>query len=173
MVLWLMANLLTLLRAVAALGLVWAGIMQQPITLAVALLILGWLTDLLDGPLARHSGRPSSWVGQHDAWFDLSLSLGVGWYLIFSQRVPTLGGWVFLGVLVAVWVLHSPELSWPLYAVPYLVLYLNALREEPWAAHLLLAYVVFTFAVRHKRLFNQYLPAFFRTVRGLWRADHR
>ena len=168
--LWILANLLTLFRAMMALALMWVGIMGKPVDLAVRLLILGWLSDLLDGPLARRSHRPASWLGQHDGWFDLSLSVGVTLYLIFSGRVLALWGWGFLGVMLAVWVLHSPELAWPLYATPCLMLYLQALQEAPGAAHVLLAYVGFTFVLRWKRLFRQYLPAFFRAVRGLWHS---
>ena len=171
MALWMLADLLTLFRAMMALALMWVGIMGLPMTVAVQLLILGWLSDLLDGPLARHLGKPDpGWLGEHDGLFDLSLSVGGALYLIFSGRVPTVAGWVFLGVLLAVWFLHSPELAWPLYATPYFVLYLHAQREVPWMGYALLAYVAFTFLVRRERLFRQYLPAFFRTVRGLWHS---
>ena len=70
----------------------------------VALIVLlSWITDLLDGPLARRDPNgKESWVGKRDAEADLATSVGLSLYLVLSRYVAT---WLGLGAL---WSLPSP-----------------------------------------------------------------
>jgi hypothetical protein len=165
-----LADLLTVSRALLGLGLAWLGfkVGARALPAALLILVLSWFTDLLDGPVARRdTTSPLTWVGRHDAEADLSASLGVVAYLVLSGYMA---GW--LGVLtivatLALWVLHSRQLAWPLYATPYGVLVFVALRKVPVLGWLAVAYLLLTLAVRWPRLRSEYLPEFFQAVGGL------
>ena len=114
------ANTLTCVRVLLAICLAWLGIAagQAALPAVVLITIATGINDILDGCLARRApiGR-RTWVGDHDAEADLSVSLGVLSYLVFSGYVPTIT--LLLGLLiVALWVLASCQLGWPLYADP-------------------------------------------------------
>ena len=132
------------------------------------IVMLSWLTDLLDGPLARRdSTSPVSWVGRHDAEADLTTSLGVVAYLVLSG---TMAGWV--GALIglatlALWGLYSRQLAWPLYATPYGVLVFAAFRAAPAFGWLTVTYLMVTAVTRWPRLRREYLPEFVRVVGDL------
>ena len=106
---WL-ADLLTCTRILLAVYLTWLGISLGGAALpsAIATVIVTWLTDLFDGPLARHdvTGR-HTWVGDHDAEADPSVALGILCYLTFSGYVRPLVGWGLGLVMVVLWIFVS------------------------------------------------------------------
>ena len=165
-----LADLLTVSRAflgvcLAGLGLVW-GVEALPT--AILTVILSWLTDLLDGPLARHDPDPRlTWIGEHDAEADLSVSLGVAAYLVLSGYLPAWMGGAVVLITLGLWVLHSHQLAWPFYALPYVILGVLAFQEAPPFGWLAVGYLLVTLAVRWRRLKGEFLPEFFQAVGSL------
>ena len=139
--------------------------------MCVAVLV-SWFSDLIDGPLARRDAvHEQTWVGQHDAEADLFTSAGVAVYLVFSGFVAAWLGVGVLALLLTLWFLHSRQLAWPFYAVPYALLVKTAFTHLPFWGWMLVAYLVGTLLLRWQRLRSEYLPEFFdaiRNLRDLW-----
>lgn len=85
------ADYLTLSRFLVGLALVFMGLVwgRQALTAAVALGLLAWSTDSVDGALARRAPnwRPT-WVGEQDIAFDAALALGILAYFVLSGLFP-------------------------------------------------------------------------------------
>lgn len=129
------------------------------------IVLLCWFTDLVDGPLARHdTDTPITWVGKHDAEADLATSLGVTAYLVFSRYLPVWLGALLVLLMVSLWLLHSHQLAWPFYVLPYVILGIVAFRRAPLFGWLAIGYVLATLAVRWSRLRRESLPEFFQAV---------
>ena len=98
------ADLLTLSRLILALTLAWLGYTEGAAVLPLAcwIMIASWTTDVMDGWLAKTSRRKyTTWIGEHDLFFDISVSVGLFAYLLFSRLVP-----LWLGVAyILLWVL--------------------------------------------------------------------
>jgi phosphatidylglycerophosphate synthase len=84
-----LADLLSLMRVVAAGLLVWLGVTQGAGALGQATLVafFGWTTDAIDGFAARHAGRPTR-LGKYDFLFDVLLYAGILIYLTASGYLP-------------------------------------------------------------------------------------
>lgn len=170
-----LADVLTVMRAILGFciaGLGWA-VGKEALPTAVMAMVVSWLSDLVDGPLARRDpdARPT-WVGEHDAESDLTTSLGVAAYLSLSGYIAA---WVGVGLIIVIlllWVLHSHQLAWPFYAIPYVILIGLALQDAPLFGWLAIIYLGITLLIRWRRLKGEYLPQFFDAVRHL-RAIHR
>ncbi len=165
------ADLLTLSRAILGFTIAGLGLSRgsEALPSAISLVLLSWVTDTLDGPLARSDSEGSvSWIGKHDAEADLATSVGVTGFLVFSGF---LSGWVGIGIVAAMigtWFLHSYQLAWPLYAVPYVFLGDTAFREEASVIWLAIAYLAFTLVLHWARMRDEFLPEFFRAVGSLF-----
>ena len=162
------ADFLTQARALMALWIVWLGIArgQDALPQVALVVLLSWITDLLDGPLARRDPNgKESWVGKRDAEADLATSVGLSLYLLLSRYVTT---WVGLGALVitlTLWIVHSHQLAWPFYAMPYAVLVATALRTQTMWGWVLLLYLGGVLISRWQRVKDQYLAEFFSVVK--------
>jgi phosphatidylglycerophosphate synthase len=170
---WL-ADLLTCTRILLAVYLAWLGIAigKPALPSVVATVVVTWLTDLFDGPIARRDvvGR-RTWVGDHDAEADLSVALGIICYLVFSGYVhPPIGLGLGL-VLMALWIFVSHQAAWPAYAVPYAIIILLALDRAPFYAWVAIGYLLLTLAVTWPRFVHQYLREFFDAIYGLFPAQ--
>jgi phosphatidylglycerophosphate synthase len=66
----------------------------------VTIVLVAWLSDLVDGTIARHDGTQSAFGAQLDQWADASFHAmtALGWILVPVERTPLL--------LAAVW-LHG------------------------------------------------------------------
>lgn len=167
----LLADLLTISRVLLAFLLAVIGLTRgaDGLPLAVTVLLISWFTDLVDGPLARLAPpSPPSWIGRHDAEADLSTSLGVAAYLAFSGYMPRWLAVALVVLMLGVWFLHSYQLAWPLYAIPYAVLAVVAFGAAPVWGRILVGYLFGTLVLRYRRLRSEFLPAFFHAVATLW-----
>ncbi|RME85711.1 MAG: hypothetical protein D6775_02120 [Caldilineae bacterium] len=165
-----LADLLTLVRILFSLVMVWIGwaLGAEGLSLAVAVLLLAWFTDLLDGMAARRAPADStSRIGTHDAEADLSVSLGVTGYLSFSDYLPPLIGLALAALITAIWLGRSHVLAWPFYVIPYVILFWIAWRYEPAAGRMYLGYLAIILFIRRKRFWSEHLPDFFTAIRNL------
>ena len=162
-----LADLLTVSRVIMGFGLAGLGMILGPdaLPLAVLTVLLCWFTDFVDGPLARHDpNNQITWVGSHDAEADLTTSVGVTAYLVFSDY---LSGWVGSAIVLALlgtWVLHSHQLAWPIYALPFVIFGSVAFHEAAFFGWLSIGYLLIVLAVRWPRLRQEFLPEFFQAV---------
>ena len=165
-----LADLLTRSRALLGLLIAWLGLWRGREGLAAVCLavLVSWFSDLIDGPLARRDVvHEQTWVGRHDAEADLFTSAGVALYLTFSGFVAA---WMGVGVLMlflTLWILHSRQLAWPLYAMPYALLIKIVFTNLPVWGWILVAYLMGTLFLRWQRLRSEYLPDFFDAIRSL------
>lgn len=169
-----LADTLTVTRVILGLGIAGLGWAQGKSALptVVCAVIVSWLTDLLDGPLARRDEAwRATWVGEHDAEADLAISLGIAAYLVLSGYLAALIGEGLVLTILLLWCLHSHQLAWPFYALPYVLLLRAALREAPVLGWLIVAYLGMTLLLRWRRLIGEFLPQFFEAV-GSLRSPH-
>ncbi|OGO04204.1 MAG: hypothetical protein A2Y73_03550, partial [Chloroflexi bacterium RBG_13_56_8] len=166
----LIADLLTQARMILGLAIAGLGALRgrDALPQVVVAVIVSWITDFLDGPLARSApDQPQTWTGKHDAEAELATSCGLGLYLVFSRYVAA---WIGLGVLLltlVLWFFHSRAFGWPFYAVPYTLLIATALRLVPLLGWALIAYLLVALVLRYQRVKEEYLPEFFDAVRNL------
>ncbi len=106
----IMADLLTALRFFLSLAILYVGLQEGPaagIATASLLTVLAWVTDVLDGPLARHASRHTL-LGHLDLPADLGLTLALTVCLVAWGIVPlslVAGGVLLTGI--AMRVLHQ------------------------------------------------------------------
>jgi len=168
------ADLLTVSRTLLGVYLAGLGVKRgtEALPTAVLIVIISWLTDVLDGPFARHDpDHRSTWVGEHDAEADLTVSLGVVAYLVLSGYLAGWLGAVLVLTILGLWVLHSHQLAWPAYALPYAILILLAFQDVPLFGWLAVGYLLATLVVCRSRFWQQYLPEFFQALDSLHRGN--
>jgi phosphatidylglycerophosphate synthase len=98
------ADLITLSRALLLFVFAWLGLTQgaEALPLAGMLLVYSWISDLLDGSIARRSRvYYHTWIGDHDLEVDMAVSIGVLIYLLASGFVGLPLGIVY----VLIWLL--------------------------------------------------------------------
>ena len=108
-----LADALTTLRCVFVLVILYAGVVEGPtdgLTTVALLTILAWISDVLDGPLARRARRPTR-LGWCDLVADLGLTLSLATCLVAWGMVPFLlvaGGLALAGLGVRVFRAMAP-----------------------------------------------------------------
>jgi phosphatidylglycerophosphate synthase len=108
-----LADALTTLRCVFVLVILYAGVVQGPaegLATAALLTILAWVSDVLDGPLARRARRPTR-LGWCDLVADLGLTLALATCLVAWKVLPLLlvaGGLALAGLGVRVFRAMAP-----------------------------------------------------------------
>ena len=93
-----LADALTALRCVFVLVILYAGLVWGPdkgLATVALLTILAWISDVLDGPLARRARRPTR-LGWCDLVADLGLTLSLATCLVAWKVAPLL---LVVGVL--------------------------------------------------------------------------
>jgi phosphatidylglycerophosphate synthase len=166
------ADLLTIGRGllgiiIASLGF-WGG--KDALPLVVVLLVLAWLTDLLDGVFARldPDPRPGRFA-EHDAKADMSVGLGVMAYLSLSGNVPLWLGALIIVLALVVRIWHSRGLAFPFYAVSFVFLGVVIWQQQPNLLAIIGSYFVVVFFLRWRRLRDEYLPEFFEAFLSLFK----
>jgi hypothetical protein len=155
-----LAGILTVSRVLVSIGLAGLGVVlgAESLPAAIPLVILCWLADLIDGPLACQArGSPGWWVGQRDAGANPATALGIVAYLLFSDYLTPWLGTTLMLVLLLVWLLHPDHLAWPFYIAPYLVLGVATFQEAPLIGWLVIPYLLASLAVRWSRSQSQFL----------------
>ena len=163
-----LADALSAARCALSLGLVWLGFSRGAagFPLAVAMLLMAWITDSLDGPLARSSGVDSqTWIGAHDLQFDVAMGTAA---LIYLQGAGFVDGRFVVAYLlvwaIVFWRLKSlPKSFGALFQAPIYVWFVwTSLHQVPqaglWFVLYVVAYIVFTW----KDFVHTRLPEFFR-----------
>ena len=166
-----LADALTSMRFLLGPYLVWLGLCSGPEGVATAALTLltAWVTDVLDGPLARRDARGlHTWIGDHDLEADLTVALGIWFYLALAGFIPF---WlaVAYGLAGAAALRHfgSAHLAWGLQALPYGAMIWTARRIAPAYGLLLVAWIGLVLVVTWPRFPHRILPEFLNGMQNL------
>ncbi len=168
-----LADTLTSVRFLLAFYLIWLGWQKGPKAIgpAALALLIAWVTDVLDGPLARRDPRGiRTWIGDRDLEADMAVALGVWIYLTLAGFLsPWLAGAYLVVVAVALWRLGSTHLAWGVQALPYGAMIWTSWRMAPVYGLLLVAWLGLVVAATWPRFPRQTVPEFLNGVRDLWR----
>jgi phosphatidylglycerophosphate synthase len=166
-----LADTLTSVRFLLGLYLVWLGLHSGPEGVAIAALTLltAWVTDVLDGPLARSDARGlHTWIGDHDLEADLTVALGIWVYLALAGFIPF---WLAVpyGLIVAaaLWHFGSAHLAWGVQALPYGAMIWTAWRIAPPYGLVLVTWIVLVLVVTWPRFPHRILPEFLNGMQNL------
>ncbi len=96
-------NALSLSRAPIAFGIAICALNGQWIA-AFVVLVIGLLTDLLDGFLAIRLNAKSDFGGKFlEPAADLCLTVGALWGLVFTKTLPWSTVWILIAALATIW----------------------------------------------------------------------
>jgi cardiolipin synthase len=168
-----LADTLTAVRFLLAFYLLWLGWQKGPeaIGSAALALLVAWVTDVLDGPLARRDPRRiRTWIGDRDLEADMAVAAGVWIYLTLARFLsPWLAGAYLLAASVAVVRLGSDHLAWGLQALPYGAMIWTSWCTAPGYGLLLVAWLGLVIIATWPRFPRQTVPEFLNGIRGLKR----
>lgn len=167
------ADTLTASRVVLGVSLVWLGIKNGRANLpqAALLLLLAWMTDVFDGPLARRDRRrPVTWVGGHDLEADMTVAAGTWVYVAFSgflQPAWALGVAIIAAALI--WLARSIHVCSAVQATSYAAMIVTCLRIAPIFGWLLIAWLATLVTITWPRFLHK-ADEFVRGIADLvWR----
>jgi hypothetical protein len=173
----LVGDLITATRGLLGLAIVWLGLTQgeAALPIVVALMLLDWTGDFVDGGIARLSRNPRrTLVGDSDIYIDLLVSICLGIYLIAAGLV---GRAVGLGYLLS-WLLilwrfgQNRNLLMLMQAPIYLWFMLTALQLIPELGKWLVFWVLVATAINWRRFSREIVPKFIDGMRSLWQGRH-
>lgn len=159
-----LADALTFSRLLAGFALVIVGLVwgRQALVPAVALGLLAWTTDSVDGALARRDPNwHPTWVGEQDIAFDAALALGILAYFVLSGLFPARFalGWFVVWAALYLWTRERAVLLLGLGGVDGMTLWalFRANADLGWVVILWMVVVAFL----DRRRFRQVLAIFF------------
>ncbi len=170
------ADVITVARGLIAFMLIWLGSTfgSQGLPVAVWLMLADWVGDAIDGPIARRSSRQySTWIGDHDLEFDMTVSVGL---LIYMYQSGYLSIWVFVGYLI-LWGLYFrrqggiPRAYGMLFQTPiYGWFAYLALRDAPQIGWMIPVFIAAVIILTWPRFPKVIIPGFLSQIR---RQNHQ
>jgi phosphatidylglycerophosphate synthase len=167
----LLADTFTLLRGLLGLGLVWLGVDLGVAALPYAawILLLCWAGDFFDGRMARRASQPRrTWIGDHDVYVDVLVSLCLGLYLVAAGFASGLFGIIYLFAWALIFrivgqnhgylmLVQAPIYAWFIWVT---------LREAPQAGIWLIGWLAFVLLVNWSRFAHEVVPGFIEDVKN-------
>lgn len=175
----LFADLITVTRSLLGFGLVWVGFTagESGLKTAVLLLLLCWTGDFVDGGIAHLTQPPRhTWVGDHDIYLDILVSLCLGSYLVSAGAINIFLAGVYLSVwLLIFWRAGANHALLMLVQAPIYAMFIwIALTRQPGAGVWLLIWLVLAMALNWPRFRQRVVPGFLEDMTGgKFRPDHR
>jgi hypothetical protein len=167
------ADLLTGLRVVLAFSFVVVGVTQgvESLPLAIWMLIVCWVTDCLDGLLARRSSRQyHTWLGDNDLGVDMVVSVGLLIYIIETGFLTVAQGVVY-GLVWGVVFLRVgiPRSLGMLFQAPiYGVFLYISLQEHFYPAYWMLIFIVVMVVGTWPRFPQEVIPGFLSGMNNIF-----
>jgi phosphatidylglycerophosphate synthase len=166
-----LADILTAIRFCLAGFILWLGVKggAEALPAAVTTLILAWITDLLDGPLARRdpSGR-HTWIGDRDLEVDISVGLAVLAYLTLAGYLTLKATSAYVVVCAALlWHFRSAHLAWAVQAPPYAGMIYAAVRDAPRYGLMMVGYIALVIVATWPRFPERVVPQFLEGMRKI------
>jgi len=173
----LVADFITAARGMLGFAMIWLGLTQgaDALPIIVALMLLDWTGDFVDGGIARRSRVPRhTWIGDSDIYVDLFVSIGLGIYLIEAGYVgQALGFWYILGWIVIFWRFGLDKNLLMLAQTPiYLWFIIAALRDVPDSGYWLVIWVLIALMINWKRFSQDIVPKFISGIASMLRGNH-
>jgi cardiolipin synthase len=156
--------------AVAILGLALFG-GADALHLAGWLLLAAWISDVLDGPLARKSGQEGGWLGSKDLEIDIMVGASALIYLAMAGFISAWVAVLHLGAWSVVFWRNGgvPRPYGVLFQAPIYVLFgITALRLVPEVGRRMAAYAIAVPVLGAKEFWGRRVPAWWRQLRGRW-----
>ena len=169
------ADTLTAGRFLLALAILWLGLKvgRPALPTATLVLVLGWVSDLLDGALARRAlNQRRTWLGDNDLSVDVCVALGLLCYLAFSDYIsPAIALSYVLMTGALIWRFRSRSLAMAAQAPVYVILLYLALRDAPTYGVLAVGWIVLVTVVTWPRFPETVVPEFLQGMRELGSDD--
>ena len=170
----MVADLITGLRGLVGLIMVWLGFTQgeAALPIVVFLLLLDWTGDFVDGKFARGSRHPRhTRLGDSDIYIDVFISLCLAIYLVSAGLVGfAVAFWYILGSALVLWRLGlDKNLLMILQAPIYLWFILNVMVLIPELGIWLLIWMLVALVINWRRFSQNMVPKFFEAMRSIWR----
>ena len=105
-----LADILTLFRGIGILFILFGFWLRgvDSWSLLANMVAAGWMSDMLDGTLARQANQPSWIGGENEIVFDLLFLIGVGFYMIFAFPIPAIAkGVLFFWIVLSVAAIYA------------------------------------------------------------------
>lgn len=163
------ADLVTLTRSLLVPLLPWMGLTQgdKALPWIVVLMIANWTADSIDGPIARRS-RPyyHTWIGDHDLEIDMSISIGLLFYLMLSGYVKPLVGITYLLFCGLYFLLKGvPRVLAMLFQAPiYVWLTYVAIRDAPASGWWIIGWVLTAIVITWPKFPREIVPEFLHDI---------
>jgi phosphatidylglycerophosphate synthase len=149
------ADTLTLARMGIAFIIVLLGFTfgEPALPTAIILVLIGWLTDTVDGPIARRSGSRPTWVAAVDVPADLALVFSFFLFLVVSGLYPLIPALAIAaagGIIVLIRPTYDvvQMVTAPFFALPIVLSFLAG-----WlVGTIYVAFITFMIIFRWKRL---------------------
>lgn len=165
------ADLITTIRALIAVCLMWLGITHRAdgLSLAAGLMIADWIGDMVDGRIARRSRiQYRTWIGEHDLEVDMSVSIGL---LVYMLTAGYVNQWL-AGVYIVLWIIYFwrqggiPHSEGMLFQAPiYGWFILVALHDVPQAGWAIVAFLAIAIALTWPYFPKVVIPGFLKGLR--------
>ncbi len=169
-----LADALTAARFCLAGFILWLGARggAEALPAATVTLILAWITDVLDGPLARRDPTGHhTWIGDRDLETDVLVGLSVLAFLTLAGYVSLKAAIGYVAVCaVLLWHFRSVHLAWAMQAPAYVGMIYATLRDAPRYGWAIVGYVVLIVVATWPRFPQVVVPGFLEGMRSLGRA---
>ncbi len=166
------ADCITISRGLLGIVMIWLGVAQgdRALPVIVLLMILCWTGDFVDGGIARRSRHPHhTFIGDHDVYVDLFVSLCLGGYLLsagFVGPIFSCGYLIFWTLFL--WRFGLDKNLLMLIQLPiYLDLIMIALRLVPQSGTWLVLWILVATLINWRRFTHEIVPQFIAGMRSL------
>jgi len=169
------ADFFTLIRALLSPTLVLLGILQgsNGLPLAIGVMLASWISDALDGPLARRSRvKYHTWLGDHDLQVDMAVSIGLMFYMLLAGFVDI----QVVGVYILFWVLvfwrwgHMRSLGMLFQAPIYGYFIYVSMRLAPTVGGWMIGWIIAMVIITWPRFPKEVVPGFLDGMRAVFQT---
>jgi phosphatidylglycerophosphate synthase len=169
------ADLFTFVRVLLSPILIILGILRgaEGLPLAIAILIISWTSDALDGPIARQSRvKYHTWLGDHDLEVDMAVSIGLMIYMLLADFVDL----QVLGVYILLWVLifwrwgHMRSLGMLFQAPIYAFFIVISMQLAPEVGAWMIGWIIAVMIITWPRFPKEVVPGFLDGMKAVVRA---
>lgn len=171
----LVADLITLVRGLMGVFLAWLGFIHGAQTLpqAIIVMLLCWTGDIFDGGIARLNRPPRhSWLGDHDLYVDLFVSLGLGAYLVGAGFINAYIACIYLAFWALLVWRFGPDknLLMLVQAFIYATFIWVSLRYAPQTGRWIVAWLAMVVILNWRRFSTRVVPEFIQGMKSVWRG---
>jgi len=172
------ADLFTFIRVLLSPYLIVLGLLRgsEGLPLAIAVMIISWTSDALDGPIARRSRvKYHTWLGDHDLEVDMAVSIGLMIYMLLAGFVDI----QVVGVYILLWVLiiwrwgHMRSLGMLFQAPIYGLFIVVSMRLAPAAGSWMIGWILAIAIITWPRFPKEVIPGFLDGMRAVLQTYRR